>query len=182
MKSKGKIIWTIVGIILVTALIYYIIDNKIKSNLITNQTEEIENLKSQLEIKNQTAESTNQYLERIDNELTYCESDLDCIKGINGCCPSKSLNQNYKELWEKSQKPCPYACVPETGMWEFALCENNKCILIELNNCKEDSECKAYDMGCVNKNYVERIGIAKLQIKETKEWTCKCSNNRCNIR
>ena len=145
-----------------------------------------ENNKSLTEIKQLGLEK--EYLGRINEQMKVCEKEVDCVRAQNGCCWSNAVNKKYRELWLNTQDVCDVGCV---GIFDFgfALCENNLCEMVYLieSQCEESIDCLAYDVGCSNKGYVERVSIAEgaykeeLGFTETDEWTCKCLNSKCKI-
>lgn len=123
-------------------------------------------------------EGKNEYLAKIDKEMTFCQNDSECVRGYNGCCSSKALNEKYRDLWEKTQGSCFMACAAIFD-GRYAICENGTCTESTLLSCVENADCKSYGGGCYNKKYVDKSGNPLGE--PDNKWTCECSDNVCNI-
>lgn len=199
--KKSKVVIIILCFFVIFTIFWVSSYKEQKENLITNQTEQINNLKQQLTTNEQKINLLNQQsktnennisnltfqletkqqyldwlLDRIDKEITFCQNDSDCVKGSGAGCGSKAVNKRYIDLWEKIQEPTFNACgAVFDGL--YAICENNTCINSELRSCKEQTDCKAYDSGCFNKDYFARVNYTG--DRESNKWICECSNNQC---
>lgn len=166
--------------------------NQLKQE-IENCNNSVNNLTQQLKVKEGTCgidiqnmaselEGKNEYLARIDNEMTSCLNDSDCTRVYNGCCATKILNVKYADLWQRVQGICNMGCISLPDLL-FALCEDKKCVLKSLTVCDKKEDCKSYDGGCLNKEHVVRSNMT-WYFKESNQFECNCSieeNNQCII-
>ena len=107
-----------------------------------------------------------------------CDKDSDCTYVFNGCCEREVININMVLKWFEGVSLCKSACIEQPQL--YPICENHKCIGVDVKRCSQDADCKAYYPICLNKNVINRLKISSFI--ETDDIDCTCKENLCKFK